>query len=82
MNGVGTVEYAQEFDSTWQWITWLVFALLFIGYYILAEKLRDKVFPNIVTDQGKRQFYNLVAILGGIAVFLLMWGYVLERIYN
>lgn len=72
----------QEFDSTWQWVTWAVFFVLFLFYYHYAQELKDHIFPRIVADRGKRQLFDAGALAGGIVIFLMAWGFVLEWIYN
>jgi len=76
------IEVGQEFDSTWQWITWGVMALLFFVYNHYRMELRDYLFPNIATDRGRRQIFDITTFMGGMFVFLMIWGFVLESIYN
>ena len=72
----------QEFDSTWKWVTWAVMILLFLMYDHYRRQLKDFLYPKIVTDRGRRQVYDLTTFLGGVIVFLMTWGYILEWIYN
>lgn len=77
-----SMEPVQEFDSGWKWITWAVMLLLFFVYYHYAQALKEHLFPNTISDRSKRQLFDFGSVAGGIVMFLFIWAYVLEWIYN
>lgn len=76
------MEVVQEFDSTWQYLTWGIIFVLFLLYYHYAQILKEHFFPDVVTDRGKRQLFDFGSVAGGMILFLMLWAFVLERLYN
>jgi hypothetical protein len=72
----------EEFDSTWQYVTWVIMVAVFFIYNHFRAMLRDHIYEDTIENKGHRQIYDFATCMGGGIVILMLWGWSLEVIYN